>query len=254
MKISRNKIINTLEAGFINNPVVYAFWLEGADAMNSVDKYSDIDIWLDVEDGQEGNILKEIKKILTLLAEIDFEHEEDHPHPKIRQKFFHLKSTSEFLIIDVCIQSHSRKLIFTKGNNGDAVKIVFDKDNTLKFTDFDEQKLKKNIIKRLQYLKKTFYFFQAWVKKEIKRKNLLEACDGYQTKIMEPLVEMVRINYRPTKSYFFLKHISKDLPKKVVAELEVLMLIGSLEDMSFKVEKANELFEKYLKEAEKKYF
>ena len=45
---------------------VYALWLEGADARGTVDEFSDLDVWLDVEDGQEEIVLKQLEKYLNL--------------------------------------------------------------------------------------------------------------------------------------------------------------------------------------------
>jgi hypothetical protein len=42
--VNRNTIINILNDRFISEDQVYAYWLEGADSLNAVDEYSDIDI------------------------------------------------------------------------------------------------------------------------------------------------------------------------------------------------------------------
>lgn len=54
--INREKIISDLAIGLKEVSFVYAFWLEGSDGTNTVDEYSDIDICIDVEDGEENNV------------------------------------------------------------------------------------------------------------------------------------------------------------------------------------------------------
>lgn len=127
MEIKREDIINRLNDRFINDDTVYAFWLEGADAIGTIDSYSDLDIWFDIKDDFEDLFIKQLKNALSNISSIDFFYEKGHLHPKIRQLFFHLEETSDFLIIDLCIQSHSRKIEFTIENKDEEVKVIFDK-------------------------------------------------------------------------------------------------------------------------------
>lgn len=245
MEVNRNTITDAIHKKLFKNSSVFAMWLEGSTGTNTVDEYSDIDIWVDVKDGSESKVLNEIKKIITPFGPVDFEFEQDHPHPKIRQKFFHLKNTSEFLIIDIGIQSHSRKFQFEEG---DTVKIIFDKSKAITFRKSNKKQVRMNLEKKEAVLRKTFPFFQAWVKKEILRGNFLEALSAYHTKVLEPLVELLRIQHTPKKSDYGLKHISRDLPKKIVLMLEDLHTVNSLQELSLKLKKANRLFLDTLKE------
>lgn len=246
-KISREIIISRFKQNLLNDSSVYAFWLEGADAINKVDQYSDIDIWLDVKDGQENVVFSKIKKILSEISVVDFELEVMHPHPKIRQKFFHLKGTSEFLIIDICLQSHSRVFWYTKEHTGEKVKIIFDKSRVIKFYKFNKNKFSRELVARVKYLQKIYPFYQIWIKKELKRKNLLGALNYYYLKVLQPLVELCRIKYQPTKKDYYLKDIKKDLPNNIVIKLENLYKIKSLSDIEKNVKVANNLFNKILK-------
>ncbi len=249
--MTRDEITNHLADKFKNNSFVFAFWLEGADVHNRVDEYSDIDIWIDVEDNHESEILNEIEVILSELGKIDFTHEINHSHPKIRQKFFHLEGTSEFLIIDICLQSHSRIFWYREGFQDEKAKIIFDKSNVIQYKQVNQQEFDEEISTRIKELKKTFLFFQAWVKKSINRNNFLEALGSYHEKVLQPLVEILRIKHQPTKNDFYLKDISKDIPKKLLSELEDLYKITSIEDIKTKSQKAKELFFSVVENTEK---
>lgn len=249
--MTRDKIINRFADKLKNNSFVYAFWLEGADVHNRVDEYSDIDIWIDVEDKHESEIFNEIEVILSELGKIDFDHEISHPHPKIRQKFFHLEGTSDFLIIDICLQSHSRVFWYREGFQDEKAKIIFDKSNVVQYKAVDQQEFDEEISTRVKELKKTFIFFQTWVKKSVNRGNFLEALGSYHEKVLEPLVEILRIKHQPTQNDFYLKDISKDIPKKLLPELEDLYKITSIEDIKTKSQKAKELFFSVVQEIEK---
>jgi len=247
MKTMRSQIISALGRELKKDPAIFAFWLEGADAHNVVDEYSDMDVWLDVRDGYEKRTVKKIQAILSEISPIDFQHEINHPDPKIHQTFFHLRGTSEFLIIDVCVQSHSRKFFYTKGNVDEKVKIIFEKGRVIKFRKLNKLKLKAQTRKREAELEKTFLFFQAWVGKGIKRGDFLEALKYYHSFVLDPLVELLRIRHEPTKRDFGLKHIKRDLPKRLVERVEDLYKIGSAKDILLKTAKANRLFDETLK-------
>jgi hypothetical protein len=252
MKITRERIINELGKKLVKNPSVFAFWLEGADAHNTVDEYSDIDVWFDVQDGYEKTVIKQVEAILSKISPLDFKHETNHPHPKIRQMFFHLKATPEFLIVDVCVQSHSREFWYTDGNADEKVKIIFEKGKVIEFRKPDMIEFNSLQKKRVKEIRKTFLFFQAWVKKGVNRGNFLEALKYYNEFVLDPLVELFRIRYSPTKRAFGLKHIERDLPRSVLQTLEDLYKINSNFEITTKLKAANELFFELLKKVEKK--
>ena len=126
----REDILQALRAALELHPHVHAMWLEGADARGAVDVYSDLDMWLSVEDGHEDAVLRRVREALRAVAPLDVEHETPHPRPLLRQIFFHLRDTSTFLLLDLCLQSRSRDVAFRKGV--DAVRVVFDKANVIR--------------------------------------------------------------------------------------------------------------------------
>ena len=85
-------IIQTLREVCLEHPEIYAAWLEGADALNRIDAYSDIDLWLDEEE-----VIALISSALGSLGKIALEHHSDHPHPKIKQVFLGSRKLPNFL-------------------------------------------------------------------------------------------------------------------------------------------------------------
>ena len=244
--ISRQSIISSLKV-LEKDPKVHACWLEGANAHGRVDKYSDIDIWIDVEDNYVPKAFKKIEKLLENIGEIDYSFEKKHSNSKIRQRFYHLEGCSRFLIVDICVQKHSRVFWYTYGYKDEKVLVLFDKAKVIKFHKFNKLKLKKETTEQIRKLDQSFSFFQVWVDKEMNRKHFLEALDAYHRKILEPLVHLIRLKYQPTKSEFHLSNISSDVPKPIVKKLEDLYKISSLADIKNKMKKANKLYEEVRK-------
>lgn len=238
--VTREQIIVLLDQSLQKEDAVYAFWLEGADASGLVDEYSDIDIWLDVQDGQEEAIFYKVEKILQEnFGKFDFEYEQEQPHPQIRHKIYHIKNSKPWLLLDFCIQSHSREFLFTKNLPGEEVKVIFDKAEVVKFQDLDESIFFQEQKQRIVHLKHIFAQ-DSRVIKMIERGSFVDAFHFYYKFILLPLSELLRIKYAPKKQ-LFLKYISKDLPIDVAQELEQLYQITSLQDLSCKVQRAKKL-------------
>ena len=245
--ISRQSIISSLKL-LEKDPKIHACWLEGADAHKRADRFSDIDIWIDVSDSYVSLAFKKVEKLLSSFGDVDFSFEKEHSHPKIRQRFYHLKGTSEYLILDMCVQKHSRIFWYTSGYEDEKVSIIFDKSKVIKFKKLDKLKLEKKTKEKIKALDSSFLFFQVWVEKEINRKHFLQSLAAYQKYILIPLVELIRLKYTPTKSGYHLSGISKDnIPQPIVKQLEDLYKISSIEDIKKKMKKANKLFEEVRK-------
>jgi hypothetical protein len=253
--INREKIISLIKDRFINMYQVHAYWLEGADGLNAVDEYSDIDIWLDVEDGYEEYIFKIAEEELSKLGKLDFKFNVDHKHPKIQQNYYHIEGTSEYLIIDFCIQSHSRdknEVRFVKGDILEFPKVIFDKADVISILVKDEEidlSLIQNSIKEIE----SKYMQHSRVIKYVERNNYPEAFIYYLKYVADPLVELIRLKYTPKYSYLHLIHISNHIPKEDVRLLEGYYKINSLEDIRSSTIRAKETCAKLIKEIKEKY-
>lgn len=243
--IAREKILESLIKGLEKDSVVFALWLEGADANNTVDEYSDIDVWLDVKDGEEKKIFCKVEKILSKLGKLDLKYTLDHPHPKIRQKMYHLQNTAPTLFIDLCIQQHSRIFWFTKEHQHEKPLTIFDKVNVLKFRKLDHKEWKKEVKAIIEDSKGTIAQAER-VTGKIKRKDFLEALYYYHRWVLQPLVRLLRLRYSAFKHDYYLKHVSRDLPPAIVKQLENLYQANSVEDIQTKIKSAKKLFQKTL--------
>ncbi len=250
--ISRNEVIQFVKEFSENKPYVNAMWLEGADGINRVDEYSDIDFWFDVDKEYQEIFLyeciEELKKIGTIDSRVD------DIRTDIAQSNILLSNTSEYLTLDICIQSHEIRgydvTCYVRDDIAELPFILFDKANIITFKDFQ---IDLEEIKYVFEQNKNRILQSSRVKKYIKRNQYLEAYAKYIENVVNPLVTIARLIYTPRHYDYVLCHISTHLPKEVVNELESLYKVTSLKDIENNLERAMLLLEKYEKKLNQKY-
>jgi hypothetical protein len=253
--INRDIIIDVLKKRLITMDEVYAFWLEGADGLGAVDEYSDLDVWLDVEDGFEDAAFEAAEDELSKLSKLDFMFNVKHGHPKIRQNYYHVEGTNEYLIIDFCIQSHSRDKSEYKYVEGDILefpKVIFDKADIISISKEEENIDRDLITSRIKEIKGK-YMQHARVIKYVERGNYPEAFIYYLKYVADPLVELERIKYTPKYYDLHFIHISNHIPDKDREQLEYFYRISSLNDIRNKTMEAKGLCEELINEVKNKY-
>jgi hypothetical protein len=244
MNISREEIIDFISSKLREDDKIFAMWLEGSDGLGRSDEYSDLDFWFDAEDGYETVVLDKCTSILEGISELDFIEYVKHPHPKIFQRNLHIKGTSEFLLIDICVQSHSRGsegCTFVKGDIAEYPLVIFDKKDVIKI--IDEPALDNNrILEAMTNCIKT-YEQRSRLVKYIKRNNYLEACAYYDKYVRQPIVCLYRILYTPQHYDYGLVHISNHLPEEIVIQIEGLYKPRSVKDIEGILPFADKLYE-----------
>lgn len=232
MSVTANSAREDLIAGLADclRPLefVHAAWLEGADPHERVDEYSDIDLWVDVADGREDRALEAVRTYLEESAPLELCIEVDHPHPLVRQAFYRPGGVPEFLIVDTCVQSHSRQYTFTE----ERTLVLFDKGSVVRYRDLDEEELRAESLARLGRLESRLAVYPTWVRKEVARGKFLEALGAYHEHVLNPLVEALRLMHTPTKVDFHLKGASADLPPEVAAKLEAFYGVRQPEEIA----------------------
>ena len=250
--LDRTEIIQFLKEVSQDKPYVNAMWLEGADGMNRVDEYSDIDFWFDVNKGYQETFLCECIEELKKIGNID--SRVDDIRSNIAQSNIHLRNTPEYLTLDICVQSHEVRgygiTCYIKDDIAELPLVIFDKASIISFKDYQIQ---LDEIKNIFEKNKNRILQNSRVKKYIMRNQYLEAYTKYIENVADPLVKIVRLMYTPRHYDYVLCHISDHLPKEVVVELESLYKITDLKDIEGNLEKAMLLLKKYEDQFNKKY-
>jgi len=248
----RQEIINTIKKELKEYPFINAVWLEGADAHNRVDEYSDIDLWIDADDEKIDQAFDALVNCLNQFGELDLKIKQNHNDDVISQRYYHLKNTSPFLLIDVCIQKHSREMKFKVEHTDEKPLILFDKNNVIKFEQIIQSEFDITLKNRVKEIEELFLVHLPKVEKHIKRNHFLSGGEPYRHSVLEPIIELLRINSDPTKKDFGFKHIESDLPNEEITRLEKLSQYTSVDDISALLPMAEKFFYEALRKVKDK--
>lgn len=244
----RDHIITILTKELATYPFIHALWLEGADTHKRADQYSDIDVWIDADDDAIEKTFEALEKALGTLGNIDTKVEQSHDTDEIFQRFYHLADTLPFLLLDVCVQKHSREITLNTHNTDEKVIVLFDKDDVLRFIEDTSTTTPQAIKSNIKELAAAFSICRPKVEKHIKRGHFLSALHAYHHYVLEPLVVLMRLQADPTKKDFYLKHVETDLPPKDITVLIGLYKVDSLEELSSNLDAAEKVMTSKLKE------
>lgn len=210
----RQTLIQRLREALEAQPGVHAVWLEGADALGRADGYSDLDLWLDVEAGEEEKAFQTVRATVQTFGPLDVEQAQPHPGPLIHQRFYRSTGLPPFLFVDVCVQTHGRDAAF---GPADAFLPLFDRTGVLRRETPSPLNLKEESARVLEHR-----WRWVLVEKELQRGHRLEALAYYHAEVLEPLVRLLRLRSCPEKRGYGLKHSSADLPADDLQKLEAL--------------------------------
>ena len=240
-KITRESIIKTLVDSLESKDYIHALWEGGAAAFNRIDEWSDIDLYLIVDDNRINDAVHEVERALNSLSPIEQKYEtQQNLWPEMFQAFYKIKDASKYLLIDLAIMKISSQEKFLEPRiHGNAV-FYFNKLSEIPLKDngsADEQ-----IRKRLARLKAKFDLFNIFVKKEINRGNSLEAVDLYYNITLSSLVEVLRIKHYPPHHEFKMRYVHYELPAEVIEKLEYLCFVKDRDDLQEKYDCATAWF------------
>lgn len=211
----KNKIIETLKNQIQHLDSVHAMWLEGSLAEKDNDKYSDLDIWLSVNDDVLRSIFDEVDKALETIAQIDFKFELK-PSGELGHNVYHLAGMSEFLTLDINTQKFSRDVELREGI--DLYETVFDKTGIIRTVPrepiaFDESEQLAQLIKFIDYTALS-------VKKNALRGKKIESREYYRNILVRVLEYLRKKSGIAEKADFGFKHCYKDVPNDQITKLE----------------------------------
>jgi predicted nucleotidyltransferase len=235
-ELTREGIISALVEALKPLDFVQAVYEGGAAAFKRIDEWSDIDIYLIVDDDKVAEAFQAAEKALKILSPITVKLDMlKCTWPDISQAFYRLEKAPEFLLVDLAVIKSSSKEKFLQPEIHGDVLFYFNKSSTIKVTSLDKKAFTKKLCKRIDQLRAKFDMFNIFVRKELKRGNVLEALELYHSITLATLIEILRIVHNPYHHDFKTRYIHYELPSETIENLKQLFFVKS----------DSELYEKY---------
>ncbi len=246
--VSRGTIIERLADDLRPLPYVQAFWEAGAAAFDRTDPWSDIDLYIVVDDDKIPETFAAVEKTLTALSPIQLKHVEAWPSTSgIEQAFYRLAKTDEYLLVDLAIMKLSAPDKFlAREIHGDAV-FLFNKRNAVEIPPLDMEGFVRALLDRRKWVIERMELFGPFIPKEIHRGNWLEALEFYRALVLQSLVEALRMRHGPLHYDFRMRYVYRELPKDVVRRVERLAFVKDAKDLAAKHREAVAWFDKAIR-------
>ena len=247
-KVTRDHVIKTLVDALKPLDYAHAVYEGGAIAFNRIDEWSDIDLYLVVDDDKVEEAFLVVEEALRTLSPIKQKYEvKQLPWPGVSQAFYRLEGASEYLLIDfVVLKSSGPEKFLEPEIHGKAV-FYFNKSDRVKAPVLDRDSLTNSLRERLVRLKDRFATFNVFVQKEINRGNYIEALGFYHAVTLGSLVDALRIKYSPFHHDFKTRYIQYELPNEIVEKLERLYFVKDEKDLQEKYREAADWFKEIVK-------
>lgn len=248
-RLTRDIIIQNLVHALKPIGYVHAFWEGGAAAFDRIDEWSDIDLYLVVDDDKVEEIFPIFENTLRSLSPIKQKYVVQHrPESGLFQAFYKLEGASEYLIIDLAVFKLSSPEKFLEPEiHGNAV-FYFNKTNKVKSPLLNKNGFAKKLQKRLERLKANFDMFNNFVQKEINRDNCLEAIDLYRAVTLASITEALRIKHNPVHHDFRMRYIHYELPSEIIKKLKHFFFVKDDRELQKKYHEATKWFQDIISE------
>jgi hypothetical protein len=243
MNLTDQSILAALQGALEPQEWCQAMWRAGAAAFRRVDRWSDLDLMIVVDDERVEDALALIDAAVAGLGQVELRWRLPQPtwHGH-EQVFYRLKEAGPYLLLDIVVLKLSSQEKFLQPELHGQAQVLFDKAGVVSWPPFDWDDLHQRLAARLETLRVTFDLFQPFTLKELHRGQLLDALAYYQGLTLRPLVEALRIRHDPARFSFGSRYLYQDLPADVAARLEPLFLVASAEDLRDKHRQAGEWF------------
>ncbi|MFX0088641.1 MAG: hypothetical protein ACFFA1_03545 [Promethearchaeota archaeon] len=250
--VTRDKVLKALVKFLEPLDYIHAFWEGGAAAYKRIDEWSDMDIYIVVDDEKVDDTFLAVEKALESLSPIKQKY--DVPQTGwegVYQAFYRLEDASEYLVIDLAVlKLSSPDKLLEPEVHGDAV-FYFNKFGKIQIPAFDKESFDKKMYDRLKRLQERIRMFNSLVQKEINRSNYLEAVDLYYRLTLATLVEVLRIKYSPIHYDFQMRYVHYELPPKMINKLHKLYFVEDEKDLQKKYRKATSWIYEIVRESER---
>lgn len=225
--LDRESVIEALRDALSRSPFIHAFWEGGAAATGMLDEWSDLDLYLLVDDDKVDESFGLVEETMSRLSEITLKL----PIPQtgwegVSQAFYKLARMSEYQIIDLAVVTMSSDEKFLEPTVHGEARFMFNKVGDIRYPPYDAAAVREKMAAKRDKMAARMEMFGAFFDKEMSRGHLVEASDLYYRLTLPTLVTLLRMKYRPEHHDFGTRHVHEELPRPVVERLTRLCLFG----------------------------
>jgi len=238
IKLKQEEILNELINFLKSQTEVSCAWFEGSYARNEQDEFSDVDLWVDCENGLEKDLLDKIVKFIETQSNqtTQVAHNFFQDHPEIFQNYIIV----EDFVLDLCIQSKSRtpKVFFAQN---EEVKVILDKNNSLQFS---SELRSVTYTESLDSIRKWILAKSTVIENKAKRGDYFQVA-GIYFSFLEDVIMFYLVNDNVTKCTYSHSSAYKDAMKLDVETQEFLQSLfkaGTIEEINQNLIKIKEIF------------
>lgn len=241
--MNRDIVIKTLVNALKPLDYVHAFYESGAIAFNRLDEWSDIDLYLVVDDEKIDDSFTAVEAALRTVSPIKQKFAISQlPWPGVSQAFYKLERASDYLLIDLAvIKLTGPEKFLAPEIHGKAI-FYFNKSDSIKVPSADGKELSKTLQQRFRRLRDRFAMFNIFVQKEMNRGNYLEASVLYHSLTLGSVIDALRIRYSPFHHDFKTRYMQHELPRHIVERIEELYFVKDRKDLRKKYRETTEWF------------
>ena len=238
--VTRNAILQALVLSLRPIRYVRAFWEGGSAAFGRVDRWSDLDLYVLVDEAKVATAFRVIERTLRALSPISETYVVEAGFEGVSQKFYKLRDANEFTVIDLAILTPRSPEMFLAPEVHGTNVFYFNKGGAAKVKPLDRASLARRRRKRLRRLNLRFAIFNNYVIKELRRGHPLEALEDYRAVTLAILVEALRMKFSPLHFDFRMHYVDRELPPDTAKRLRRLSYVRDPRDLEMKYKEATE--------------
>lgn len=237
--VSRVKISERLRETLESLEYVDALWEAGAAAFGRVDPWSDLDVYVVVDDARVPAVVQVIEAALESVSPIEQKYEVTHPPGAgLYQAFYRLRGANPFLIVDLAVFTRSAPDKYLEPELHGTAVFAFNKRGSVPIPHLAPEPFVKALMDRKARLEARLAMFHVFVEKELNRHNGIEAMDAYRVIVLDSLLELLRMRYQPVHYTFRARYVHYELPADVVSRFQGLCFVRDPKDLGRKYREA----------------
>ena len=242
--ITREEIVRVIRERIEPLPFVQSFFEAGSVSFGNDDELSDMDLVVDAEDGRAGEVFCEVEEALNVLAPFDSVWRVPEPAwHGYSQRFYHLAGTPEYLYVDFLVRADGKPPRLNEVEQHGTPRVYFDKTGVTAVAHLGTEGLEEKLAARVESISGSLPMLAAFVRKEIARGNAADAMHYYQTGVLRPLVELLRIRLSPLRHTFGLRYLKQDIGEENANRIAKLSYAKDMDELMECVAEAQRWFE-----------